>query len=177
MEPSQLEFDPFVVSPILFVVIALLVRPPGKVVLFALIGGVAFALLNNLSDVVAYWVGWWYFPFASGRYPPLTSYVPSLLIFGAGMVGLGGWWIRRRFGLRSAIVFLPVFAVLGVLRGVWEWVFNAGSIWVRGPGLVPTLALYFDWLILALVTYIIVFWLDKLVVPGMVTGEHTEARV
>lgn len=90
MLSPELDIDATIVSLILFVVIAFLIRPPMKIILFALMGGVAFAILNNLSDMVGYWANWWRFPFLSDRYPPLTFYVPALFIY-------GGWdcWINR----------------------------------------------------------------------------------
>ena len=163
MLSPELDIDTTIVSFILFVMIAFFIRPPIKIILFALIGGVAFAMLNNVSDIVGYWANWWRFPFLSDRYPPLAFYLPALFFYGAGMAGLIGWWLRQKFGSRSAIIFLPLVAVfVGLVRPIVEWIVKSGTIMAVKNDFVPYLALYLDCLLLSSVAYLVVLGLERI---------------
>jgi hypothetical protein len=173
MLSPELDIDMTIVSLILFAVIALFVRPPMKIVVFALIGGVVFAALNMVSDMIAYWADWWRFPFVQDRYPSLMFYIPALFFYGAGVAGLIGWWLRNKFGNRSAIIFLPLVAALvGLVRPIVEWIVKSGTIMVLRNDVVSYLALYLDCLLLSAVAYLVVLGLERISKSKSVVANH-----
>ena len=173
MLSPELEIDPNVVSLLLFILIALLVRPPLKLIGVALIGGVTFAGLNMASDVVAYSMGWWRFPFISDKYPPLAYYAPALFLYGAGVVGLIGWWLKRKFGSKSAMVFLPFFAIaIGIANPILGWLIKTGIITAWNRDAVSYLATYLSWFLIVLVTYWVVLELEKITGLETISATH-----
>jgi len=89
------------VSLILLGITTLLTRATPRRILGALAGGLAAALLNVGEDIVAFSLGWWYYPSVATSYGPPLMYVAVGLWYGAG-VALIGWRLTRRFGWRGA---------------------------------------------------------------------------
>jgi hypothetical protein len=163
MSIQQASLLVIIVPPILFVVIAALIRPPWKIIGLALVAGLVVAGLNMAGDALAHHFGWWRYPFTEGSVAPLTFYMASWLFYGAGIVGLVGWWICRRFGWKGAAIFLVAFPFFGLARDFSETsTFKvAQSMIVWGPGFAPYLADFLTWGLAALVGFFTLYLLEK----------------
>ena len=133
--------------PILYAGLALLIRPPRKVIGLSFIAGFLMGSLNLLGDTLAYSQGWWHYPFTNANHAPLTFYLGTVIFYGAGIMGLVGWWVRKRFGWRGGAFLLIIFPLWGILRD-----FGGSAIYdqtqtmiVWGKGYVPALADFLLW--------------------------------
>src|SRR5260370_26462450 len=90
-------------------------RPRRRRLLAALLGGVAFGVLNVGWDTLAAPAGWWRYPSLSTPYAPPAFYVVAALVYGAGM-DLVSWRIVRRLGPTGLATFLLVLSILGPIR-------------------------------------------------------------
>src|SRR5712692_6269844 len=130
----------FLVGPLIFLGFAFFTRAMVPRAFAALLGGLAAGALNVAVDVLGNREGWWRYPGMGDRgYGPMEWYVTGALALGAG-VGLLGWRLHRRFGLRGLAIFLAAFALYGTAR---DWVTShtiAKGVIVFGPGAVPWMA-------------------------------------
>lgn len=134
---QQAVFLGYILGPLLFAMSAYLTRAPRKRILAALVGALAYAVLNNMWDRVATSMGWWMFPFPNFWLETLVMYIPGGLVMG-GAFGLVGWRVVRRFGARGLAGFLACWGVCGLVRDFsGAAVFQVGSLITFSPG-IPT---------------------------------------
>jgi hypothetical protein len=128
--------------PILYTGLALWIRPPWKVIGLSFIAGVLMGSLNLLGDILAYYQGWWHYPFTSANHAPLTFYLGTIIFYGAGIMGLVGWWVRKRFDWRGGVILLVVFPLWGILRdfGGTALYNQTQTMIIWGKGFVPIAA-------------------------------------
>ena len=136
-----------VAPPVLFALLAALLRPGWKVAGLALAAGLVTGGLNLAGDALAHRFGWWRYPFTTGSTAPLTYYLAAALFYGAGMAGLAGRWVRRRYGWKGAAIFLAAFPFFGLARdfgstGAFQF---AAAMIVWGPGFLPYLMDFLLW--------------------------------
>jgi hypothetical protein len=133
--------------PILYTALALWIRPPWKVIGLSFITGILMGSLNLLGDMLAYYQGWWHYPFTNANHAPLTFYLGTVIFYGAGIMGLVGWWVRKRFGRRGGVILLIIFPLWGILRDFGgSALYNQAQIMiVWGKGFVPVLADFLLW--------------------------------
>ena len=168
MPIQQIDLLVIIVPPVLFAVIAALIRPPWKIIGFALLAGLVVGGLNILGDAVAHHFGWWRYPFTRGNIAPLTFYLASALFYGAGIAGLVGWWVRHRFGWRGAAIFLIAFPFFGLGRDFGETrTFKfAGAMIEWGAGFAPYVADFLLWGIAASAGFFTLCLLEKMTRRG-----------
>ena len=127
----------FIGLPLLALFIALVIRPTGRRLLGALVGGVAYAASHISWDTLASYAGWWRFP--TGPHAPLYFYIGSF-IWGI-CTALIGWRVQRRFGLVGVALYVLGMGVLGAANDyVGMAVLNTTSLITFAPGIVPFLA-------------------------------------
>lgn len=133
--------------PILYAGLALWIRPPWRIIGLSLAPGFVMGCLNMLGDMFAYSQGWWHYPFTTANHAPLTFYLATALFYGAGIMGLVGWWARKRFGWRGGAILLVVFPLWGILRdfGGSALYNQTQTMIVWGKGCVPVAADFLLW--------------------------------
>jgi membrane-bound metal-dependent hydrolase YbcI (DUF457 family) len=72
-----------VFPPILLAGLALWIRPPWRIIGFALVAGFVMGSLNLLGDIIAFYQGWWHYPFTTANHAPLTFYLAAVIFYGA----------------------------------------------------------------------------------------------
>ena len=119
--------------------------------------------LNLLGDMLAYSQGWWHYPFTTANHALLTFYLGTVIFYGAGIMGLVGWWVRKRFGMRGGVVLLIAFPLWGILRdfGGTALAGQAGKMIVWGSGVVPVLADFLLWGCAGAAGFFIMLGLEK----------------
>src|SRR5262245_22302824 len=135
-----------IAAPLLFVLSAYFTRATARRVVGALVGGLGFGAANLLWDVAAYHTGWWHYPFTTAPYAALPLYLADGLFYGSA-VGLIGWRVTRRFGLRGLLVFLALFTLYGSIRDFGGAAATHHAYLIFGAGVVPVLADAGSWLI------------------------------
>jgi hypothetical protein len=125
------------VASLLLLALVRLTRPRRRRLFAALLGGLAFGVLNVGWDLVAAAAGWWRYPSVATPYAPPGFYAVAALVWGAGM-DLVGWRVARHRGLVVLMLFLVALTLLGVLRDHVQA--NATQVLVFGPGVTPTVA-------------------------------------
>ena len=77
----------FLTVPLLLIIylgFLLFIRPPKKVLLASLLGGIIVGLVNLLVDIAAYYAHWWYYNLKElTLHVPLPFYISPALIFGS----------------------------------------------------------------------------------------------
>jgi hypothetical protein len=133
--------------PVLYAALALWIRPPWKIIGLSLVTGFVMGSINMLGDMLAASQGWWHYPFTTVNHAPLTWYLGTALFYGAGIIGLVGWWARKRFGWRGGVVLLLLFPLWGILRDFGGSAFynQTQTMIVWGKGLVPVAADFLLW--------------------------------
>ena len=136
-----------ILPPILYAGLALWIRPPWKIIGLSFIAGVLMGSLNLLGDMLAYSQGWWHYPFTTANHAPLTFYLATVIFYGAGIIGLVGWWVRKRFGMRGGAIMLVIFPLWGILRDFGGSAFynQTQTFIIWGKGFVPVLADFLLW--------------------------------
>ena len=139
LTPQQALIIGGVVSPIILVVIAFFTRASKRRFVGALVGAVAYGVLNFALDRLAFAAGWWQYPAWASSGQLLFLYIPAGIVGGA--FGLIGWRVMRRFSWRGLIGFLLVWSVWGVIHDVGgSAAFASSNFMVFGSGIVPLLA-------------------------------------
>jgi hypothetical protein len=133
--------------PILYAGLALWIRPPWKEIGLSFIAGFLMGCFNLLGDMLAFHQGWWHYPFTDSNHAPLTFYLGTVIFYGAGIMGLVGWWVRKRFGMRGGVILLVAFPLWGILRdfGGSALYNQTQTMIVWGEGLVPVIADFLLW--------------------------------
>jgi hypothetical protein len=152
-----------IIPPILYTALTLWIRPPWKVIGISFITGVVMGGLNLLGDMLANSQGWWYYPFTAANHAPLTFYLGTVIFYGSGIMGLVGWWVRKRFGLRGGVVLLIAFPLWGILRDFGGTALSgqAGKMIVWGSGIAPVLADFLLWGCAGAAGFFIMLGLEK----------------
>jgi len=147
MSLEQVQLYVLILPPILYAALALCIRPPWKIIGLSLVTGFIMGSLNMLGDMLAYSQGWWHYPFTTASHAPLTFYLAAALFYGAGIIGLVGWWARKRFGWRGGATLLVVFPLWGILRdfGGSALYNQAQAMIVWGKGFAPVVADFLLW--------------------------------
>ena len=132
------------------------------------IAGVVMGCLNLLGDILAYYQNWWHYPFTPENHAPLTFYLGTVIFYGAGIMGLVGWWVRKRFGMRGGVILLIVFPLWGILRdfGGSALTNQTGTMIVWGKGFVPVLADFLLWGCAGAAGFFITLGLDKWIIKS-----------
>ena len=136
-----------IIPPILYIGLALWTRPSWKMIGVSFVAGLVMGCLNIMGDILAYYQNWWHYPFTPENHAPLTFYLGTVIFYGAGIMGLVGWWVRKRFGMRGGVILLIVFPLWGILRdfGGSALTNQTGTMIVWGKGFVPVLADFLLW--------------------------------
>jgi membrane-bound metal-dependent hydrolase YbcI (DUF457 family) len=147
MSLEQVQLFVLIFPPVLYAVLALWIRPSWRIIGLSLVSGFVMGSLNMLGDMFAFYQGWWHYPFTTANHAPLTFYLATALFYGAGVMGLVGWWACKRFGWRGGVVLLVVFPLWGILRDFGGSVLynQAQTMIVWGKGLIPVLADFLLW--------------------------------
>jgi hypothetical protein len=147
MSLEQVQLFVLIFPPILYAALALWIRPPWKIIGLSLATGFVMGSLNLLGDMLAYSQGWWHYPFTTASHAPLTWYLGTLLFYGAGVIGLVGWWARKRFRMRGGVILLVAFPLWGLLRdfGGSALYNQTQTMIIWGKGFVPVLADFLLW--------------------------------
>jgi hypothetical protein len=147
MSLEQIQLYVLILPPILYAALALWIRPPWRIIGLSLLTGLVVGCLNLLGDTFAYYQGWWHYPFTTADHAPLTFYLAAALFYGAGIIGLVGWWARKRFSWRGGVVLLVVFPLWGLLRdfGGSALYNQTQTMIVWGEGFVPVVADFLLW--------------------------------
>jgi hypothetical protein len=141
LTPRQALLIGFIVAPILFALCAYFTRANVRRITGALVGAVAYGVINYGWDQAAVRFGWWSYPawLGTGR-APITLYVLASIVGGA--MGLIGWRIVRRWGTKGLVGFLLFWAAYAVVHDYGGSKALASSqLMVFGPGLLPILAI------------------------------------
>jgi hypothetical protein len=147
MSLEQVQLFVLIFPPVLYAALALWIRPPWRIICLSLLTGLVVGSLNLLGDTFAYYQGWWHYPFTTANHAPLTFYLAAALFYGAGIIGLVGWWARKRFGWRGGVILLVIFPLWGLLRDFGgSALYNpAQTMIVWGEGFVPVAADFLLW--------------------------------
>jgi hypothetical protein len=147
MSLEQVQLFVLIFLPILYAALVLWIRPPWRIIGFSLVTGFVMGSLNMLGDMLAGSQGWWHYPFTTVNHAPLTWYLGTALFYGAGIIGLVGWWARKRFGWRGGVVLLVLFPLWGILRDFGGSAFynQTQTVIVWGKGLVPVATDFLLW--------------------------------
>jgi hypothetical protein len=149
MSFQSLNLIVMIIPLIVFVVIAVLIRPPGRVIWLSLLAGLVTAGVNMLADALASHFGWWAFPgsTAVGGIGQPSIYLVAWLLYGAGIACLViGWWVRRKYGWKGVAFFLVALPFFVVLRDFSEaHLPTVSTMVVWGAGLGPWVADFFTW--------------------------------
>ncbi len=170
----------FYVAPVLILVYGaflLFIRPPKKVLLWSLLGGLVTGMINMLVDIVAYKARWWEYVFRQPSldksttlqttlattltrlmdsiHVPLPLYITPILIYGS-LVFLLIWrfnWGKLRWLSRLLLIVTPVFCIV---RSILDVVLqNSLQTWENFPmAVVGTIVL---WLVAFYAGYAL-FW-------------------
>ena len=81
MQLYILHVVPFIV--LVYLAFLLFLRPPGRVILASLLGGLTMAIINALADLIAYNASWWHYMLTGLILQlPLPFYITPFLIYG-----------------------------------------------------------------------------------------------
>jgi hypothetical protein len=147
MSLEKVQLFVLIFPPMLYAGLALWIRPPWKVIGLSLVTGIIMGSLNMLGDMLAYSQSWWHYPFTTANHAPLTFYLATALFYGAGIMGLVGWWARRRFGMGGGVVLMVIFPLWGALRdfGGSALYNQTQTMIVWGEGFMPGAADFLLW--------------------------------
>ena len=110
MSLEQVRLFVLIFPPIQYAALVLWYNPSCRVIGFSLVTSLVMGSLNLQGDMPAASQGWWHVPFAIGNHAPLMLYLGAALLYCAGIIGLAGWWVRKRFGWRGGFLY---FGLLG----------------------------------------------------------------
>ncbi len=124
----------------------LFIRPPKRVLLASLLGGIIVGLVNMLVDMAAYYAHWWYYNLQELiLHVPLPFYISPVLIFGS-LAYLLIWRFghgRSRWFSFLLLIGVPLFCIVrDILGGLTH---TADQEWQNGP--VDTLVTIVMWVV------------------------------
>jgi len=147
----------FLTVPLLLIIylgFLLFIRPPKKVLLASLLGGIIVGLVNLLVDIAAYYAHWWYYNLKElTLHVPLPFYLSPALIFGS-LAYLLIWRFkhgRSRWFSWLLLIGVPLFCIVRDISG--GLTHTAYQEWENGP--IATLVTIVMWL----VAFYAGFWL------------------
>ena len=150
--PAQFALMTAAVSSLLLLIVIWFTHPGLRRLVGALAGGLVFSALNVGCDIIAYYIGWWHYPFTEDTHAPWLFYAGAGLFYGAA-VALIGWRINRRFKVRGLIIFLFLLSMFGAIR---DFAYaSVTHLLVFGHGIVPIIADWSAWATLFLVTQLV----------------------
>lgn len=135
------------ISIVLLALAVSFTRADPRRTLAALVGGALAGLLNIGWDLAASRAGLSQH-IDGAQAAGWTTWLPVALALGAA-AGLVGWRMTRAWGLGGLLLFLAIFAALGVLRDTLYGARGLGFLF--GDGIAPWLADAAGWLALGLV--------------------------
>ena len=125
------------VTALLFAVVAYFTRAAPRRIIGTLTAAAPLVPLVMFYDAFAAPHGWWRYPSVTTGSAPLAWYIAAALGYGAAL-GLVGWRVIRRWRARGLVIFLSLFALLGVTR---DYAYSVTTdLIVFGPGPIPWLA-------------------------------------
>ena len=128
MQLYILHVVPFIV--LVYLAFLLFLRPPGRVILASLLGGLTMAIINALADLIAYNASWWHYMLTGLILQlPLPFYITPILIYG-GLIYLLIWrfWGTRWHWL--ALLLLIGVPLIGFARDLLQAVVTHSSFLV-----------------------------------------------
>ena len=165
----------FLTVPLLLLIylgFLLFIRPPKRVLLASLLGGVTMGLVNLLVDSVAYYAHWWYYNLKElVLHVPLPFYISPALIFGS-LTYLLIWRFKHGRSYKLSLLLLIGVPLFCIVRDVWGGLtHSAYQEW--GNGLVDTLVTIVMWLV-AFYSGFWLFWrIAAHIEPEIVQDEQT----
>ncbi len=152
MQLYILHVVPFIV--LVYLAFLLFLRPPGKVMLASLLGGLTMAIINALADLIAYNASWWHYMFTGLILQlPLPFYITPFLIYG----GLTYLLIWRFWGTRwhwLALLLLIGVPLTGFARDLLQALVTHSSFLVWDTPLAGPLDLVL-WLVMFYAGYFV----------------------
>jgi hypothetical protein len=132
---------------IIYLGFLLFIRPPKRVLLASLLGGIIVGLVNLLVDIAAYYAHWWYYYNLQELilHVPLPFYISPVLVFGS-LAYLLIWRFRHgrsRWFSFLLLIGVPLFCIVrDILGGLTH---TANQEWQNGP--VDTLVTIAMWVV------------------------------
>jgi len=118
-EPFSMEIQAFLELDLSFIIVIylgflLFMRAPRTVVIPSLLGGLLLAVVNSVTDIVAYFIHFWHYTIGGLTFHvPLPFYISDVLFYGS-IVYLLVWrfWDgRRRWISLLLLIVVPIFGV------------------------------------------------------------------
>jgi hypothetical protein len=125
MQLYLLHVVPFIV--LVYLAFLLFLRPPGRVILASILGGLTMAVINALVDLIAYYASWWHYILTGLILQlPLPFYITPILIYG-GLTYLLIWrfWDSRWHWF--ALLLLIGVPLIGFARDLLQAVVTHSS--------------------------------------------------
>ena len=152
MQLYLLHVVPFIV--LVYLAFLLFLRPPGKVIMASLLGGLTMAIVNAFFDLIAYYASWWHYILTGLIFQlPLPFYITPFLIYGA----LSYLLIWRFWGTRwhwLALLLLIGVPLTGFARDLLQAVVTHSSFLVWDSPLAGPLDLLL-WLVMFYAGYFV----------------------
>ncbi len=105
---------------VFYLAFLLFIRPPRKVLLASLLGGVVQGIVNILIDIVAYYAHWWHYTLRELiLHVPLPFYISTMLVFGSlAYLLIWRFWPSRARWFSLLLLFgVPLFCILRDING------------------------------------------------------------
>ncbi len=105
---------PFII--LVFFGFVLYVRPPKRVLIASLLGGLVVGVVNGVVDVLAYYAHWWHYYSLSNLvlHLPLPFYITPVLVYGsiAYLLIWRFWQGRGHWFAMLLLIGVPIFCML-----------------------------------------------------------------
>lgn len=145
-----------VATGVIFALVVVFSRATVRRAAGALIASVPLVPLVMMVDALAGRLGWWRYPSVAAGHAPLAWYVAAALAYGAA-VGLIGWRLLRRFGLKSLVVYAALVGLLGVTR---DYAYSATTGLIEfGGGALPLVADFLSYGAAAALVQLLMLWI------------------
>jgi hypothetical protein len=118
---------------VVYLAVLLIGRPPLRLALAALLGGLVMTVLNMLADWLAYEAHWWHYVLAGLiLHLPLPFYLPDLLFYG-GIGYLLLWYLWQRGWRRTTLLLLIAVPLLRTLFDYLRVLTQSGYVTWTSP--------------------------------------------